>query len=179
MARVEAYPAWKFYPSSAEPPVWVGALVEAFRGAQQELDSRSHSGLSSDVALSRLRKSLVQLGFNVESGKKKADLIRRPVLYGEQGNSVVAYEVDGFHAELGIVLEVEAGRGAVNNADYRDVVRASLMVDARYLVLAMMLSYAGGGTIVRSYQNARDRLDAIYASSRLKLPLEGVLLIGY
>jgi hypothetical protein len=33
------------------------------------------------------------------------------------------------------VLEVEAaGRGAANNADYRDLIRASLMVDARFSV---------------------------------------------
>jgi len=39
------------------------------------------------------------------------------------------------------VLEIEAGRGAANSADYRDLVRASLLVDAEYLVLAMMLRY--------------------------------------
>lgn len=44
-----------------------------------------------------------------------ADMIRRPV--GESRRAVVAYDVDGFHPELGIVLEIEAGRGAANNAD--------------------------------------------------------------
>jgi hypothetical protein len=101
------------------------------------------------------------------------------VLFGEVGKPVVAYEVDGFHLEHGIVLEVEAGRGAANNADYRDLIRASLMVDARYLVLAMMLHYGGGGTAIKSYDQSRDRLDAIYASERLKLPLDGILLVGY
>ena len=32
---------------------------------------------------------------------------------------------------------------------------------------------------VESYRDARDQLDAIYASGRLRLPFEGVLLFGY
>ena len=78
------------------------------------------------------------------------------------------------------MLEIEAGRGAANNADYRDVIRAALMVDADYLVLAMMQRYkAGASMVVNSYEQTRNRIDAIYASDRLKLPLKGVLLIGY
>lgn len=101
------------------------------------------------------------------------------MLFGEVGRPVVAYEVDGFHPQHEIVLEVEAGRGAANSADYRDLIRASLMVDARFLVLAMMLHYGPGRSAVKSYDQARDRIDAIYASERLKLPLEGILLVGY
>jgi hypothetical protein len=32
---------------------------------------------------------------------------------------------------------------------------------------------------MRSYENARNQLDAIYVSERLWLPFEGVVLIGY
>jgi len=32
---------------------------------------------------------------------------------------------------------------------------------------------------VASYHEAHDQLDAIYASGRLRLPFEGVLLFGY
>lgn len=77
------------------------------------------------------------------------------------------------------VLEVEAGRGAANNADYRDLVRAGLMVGVDYLILAMMQEYRTGKNVVRSYRQTLRRLDAIYASDRLRLPLTGVLLIGY
>jgi hypothetical protein len=180
MARVaDVYPMWKFYPSANEPPVWVSPVIAAFTAARQQLDSRLNSGVTSDAALAVIRPELVGQGFEIEAGKAKASTIRRPVLFGEVGRPVVAYEVDGFHPHHGIVLEVEAGRGAANNADYRDLIRASLMVDARYLVLAMMLHYGGGGTAIKSYDQSRDRLDAIYASERLKLPLDGILLIGY
>lgn len=53
------------------------------------------------------------------------------------------------------------------------------MIDARFIVLAMMLHAGTGGTAIESYDAARDRIDAISASERLKLPLEGILLVGY
>jgi hypothetical protein len=49
--------------------------------------------------------------------------------------------VDGFQAEHGLPLEIEAGRGARGNAVYRDLIEASLLVDARFLVLAVQASY--------------------------------------
>lgn len=170
---------WKFYPSAIEPPDWVSRVVAAFAAARPQIDSRLNAGVTSNAALAVLRPDLVRQGFEIEHGKTKAGTIRRPVLFGEVGRPVVAYEVDGFHPQHEIVLEVEAGRGAANNADYRDLIRASLMVDARYLVLAMMLRYGAGGTPTKSYDQSRDRIDAIYASERLKLPLDGILLVGY
>lgn len=176
-----AYPAWKYYPSRSPAPAWVGAVVAAFTTAGAAIDSRANHGITSDAALAILRPLLVPLGFDIEAGKKATDKIWRPVLFGEMGRPRVSYEVDGFHPGHGIVLEVEAGRGAVNNADYRDLVRTSLIVDASYLILAMMLEYKTGKvqTTTRSYERTREQIDAIYASERLQLPFKGVLLVGY
>lgn len=174
-----AYPSWKFYPSRSRAPAWVTDVVAAFADAAPQIDSRSNNGLTSDAALALLRPRLVQLGFEIEAGKTAAGKIRRPVLFGENGRPIVAYEVDGFHADRGIVLEIEAGRGAAGNADYRDLVRTSLIVDAEYLVLGMRLEYRTGKTTMRSYERTRDQIDAIYASERLQLPFSGILLIGY
>jgi hypothetical protein len=179
MAANDQFPMWKFYPSRTAAPPWVEGVIEAFAAAKAKIDSRSHRGLSSDEALAAVRPALVRLGFSIEASKSRADKLSRPVLFGEVGRTLVAYEVDGFHPNHGAVLEVEAGRGAANNADYRDLIRTSLMVDAQYLILAMMLEYTGGGTTIRSYAQTRERLDAIYASERLKLPLAGVVLVGY
>ena len=173
------YPAWKFYPARSREPKWAAGVVKVFNAARSTIDSSRHRGVTSNVALAAVRPGLTKLGFKVESGKAGAQKITRPVLFGEQGKSIVSYDVDGFHAEHGVVLEVEAGRGAANNADYRDLVRASLMVGADYLILAMMLEYRAGKAVTRSYEQTRNRLDAIYASDRLKLPLKGVLLVGY
>ncbi|MGH2797420.1 MAG: hypothetical protein ACRDM0_07040 [Thermoleophilaceae bacterium] len=173
------YPTWKFYPVRLPAPKWAPGVLKTFTTARSKIDSAELRGVSSDTALAAVRPGLRKLGFTVEHGKTTADKIWRPVLFGENGEPVVAYEVDGFHQRERIVLEVEAGRGAANNADYRDLVRASLMVDTDYLVLAMMQEYRAGKQVTRSYEQTRKRLDAVYASDRLKLPLKGVLLIGY
>ena len=125
----------------------------------------------------------IVLGYEVEAGKHKVECIRRPVLFGERGAERVAYEVDAVHDGLGIVVEVEAGRGARGNAVYRDLIRSSLIVGARFLVLGVMQEYRhknkGKVVSVESYRDSRDQLDAVFASGRLSLPFEGVLLFGY
>lgn len=179
MATSPPYPSWRFYPSRDRAPDWVAGLVGAFAAVQDAIDSRTHTGVSSDQVLAAVRASIEAEGYLVETGKTKTGKITRPVLFGENGKAQVAYDVDGFHPDHRVVLEVEAGRGAANNADYRDIIRASLMVDARYLALAMMLDYRGGNQKLKSYEQTRARVDAIYASDRLRLPLDGLLLIGY
>ncbi len=179
IAASSTYPLWKFYPSRSPPPTWVPQVVAAFTAGGAQIDSRSNHGVTSDAALAVVRPALVELGFDIESSKTKAGKIWRPVLFGEVGRPLVAYEVDGFHPQHGIVLEVEAGRGASNNADYRDLIRTSLIVDAEYLILGMMLEYNTGRMTMRSYERTRGQIDAIYASERLKLPFKGILLIGY
>lgn len=158
-------------------------MLSAFVAARTEIESAANAGLTSNRVLALLRTYLLPLGFEVEAGKRKDEKIRRPVFFGERGVEGKTYEIDAFNDTYGIALEVEAGRGARGNAVYRDLIQASLLVDARYLVLAVMSVYrhqqAGRGVVVHSYAESRDLLDAIYASARLRLPLEGVLLVGY
>jgi len=159
-------------------------VTEAFAAAQANVDSREVDGLISDSVLRAIAPALTTAGFEVELGKGAAQRVRRPVLFGENGQQRVAYEVDAVHDGHGIVVEVEAGRGARGNALYRDLIRASLIVDTRFLVVAMMQEYRisqknGGVTKVASYLDSRAQLEAIYASGRLVLPFDGVLLVGY
>jgi len=83
-----------------------------FADAASAVDSRVNHGVTSDAALAVLRPALTKFGFEIEASKTASGKIRRPVLFGENGRPIVAYEVDDFHPGLGIVLEVEAGRGA-------------------------------------------------------------------
>ena len=125
---------------------------------------------------------LVALGYRVELSKARVDKIALPVLFGDQGRPRVQYEVDAVHDDLGVVVEIEAGRGAKSNAGYRDLIRAALLADARFFVLGMPLEYRSGKArveVTRAYADARDQLDAIYASQRLALPFAGLLLFGY
>src|SRR3954468_15873470 len=91
------YPLWKFYPGRVRPPAWVHALADAFAAAHTADDAQ----MTSDQKLTLLRPALVELGFEVERGKKAADKLRRPVLFGEMGIEERVYEVDAFHPKLG------------------------------------------------------------------------------
>jgi hypothetical protein len=177
------YPQWTYFPPWSRPPEWVEVVVNAFALTQPAIDSATHSGLNSNAVLSYLRPRLVDHGFDVEAGKRADQKLRRPVLFGEAGTEELAYEVDAFHPTMGIALEVEAGRGIMGNAIYRDLIQASLMIDAEFLVLAVMSEYryrSGGKTVLATnYRMARNVIGAIYASERLQLPFRGLLLLGY
>ena len=178
-----AYPLWSYYPSRQKPPPWVVELIEAVEQSKADIDSKSVSGLTSDKVLAELRPRLEAIDYKVEKGKLKDQRIPLPVLFGEQGEARVSYEVDAVREDIGVLLEVEAGRGARGNAVYRDLIRTSLIVDARFLALGVMTEYrhksSGKDIAVQSYYDSKNLLDAIFASQRLKLPFEGVLLFGY
>jgi hypothetical protein len=79
-------------------------------------------------------------------------------------------------------MEVEAGRATMGNAIYRDLIQSSLMVDARFLLLAVPIEYrykSGVRTAKEpSYAKTYSVVEAIYGSPRLTLPFEGLLLAG-
>lgn len=183
------YPSWSHFPRNVRPPEWALDLVAATAAARQPIDTtvaRMDGDLtdtSSDGVLASLRPGLQTLGYHVETGKSKAEKITRPVLFGDDGKPVVSYEIDAFNDDLGVAVEVEAGRGAANGADYRDIVRTALLLDADNLALFMPHTYrfksSGKPVEKRAYDSTRRQLEAIYASQRLRLPFAGVLLIGY
>lgn len=180
------WPAWTYFPHNEQHPEWVLPVVEIVRGVRDAISTEQPgTKATSDGVLKEIAPGLQALGFRVETSKAHDEKVARPVLFGENGAAAVTYEVDGVHDELGVVLEVEAGRGAQNNAAYRDIIRASLIVNANYLALLMPLAYRFGGRDggrvqqVAAYDDAKNMLDAIYASRRLALPFRGVLLVGY
>jgi hypothetical protein len=180
----DAYPRWEYFPRNVRPPEWVEPLADQVRALEVRISTvEKGTGLHSDDVLSELAPALRDLGYAVESSRSKADRIRRPVLYGSNGRPEVAYDIDAFHDGYGIVVEVEAGRAASNNATYRDIIRASLILDAQYLVLLLPVTYRfinrGQSASVPVFMRALDLLSALYASQRLPLPLRGILLIGY
>jgi hypothetical protein len=72
-------------------------------------------------------------------------------------------------------VEVEAGRAVDNNQFLNDLFEASVMVDVKYLAIAVRRIYRGDPNFDRCYTY----LDTLYSSDRWKLPLDGVLIIGY
>ena len=182
---MEHYPRWRYFPAYAPPPEWVGEVVATFANHRDEVDSAlDHEGpWESDDVLRVLVDDLLEAGFEVEQGKKKLGKLPRPVFFGDEGSYLRTYEIDAFRATDGVALEVERGRATMGNAIYRDLIQASLIVDARFLALAVPLEYRyrRGKRITRepSYAKTYSVVEAIYGNQRLNLPFEGLLLLGY
>ncbi len=175
------YPKWSYFPRNVRAPAWVAPFVGVVEEARADIETTAGRTLDSNGVLVRLADGLAGLGFQVEKSKTSADKIGRPVLFGDEGATAVTMEIDAFHDGDGVAVEVEAGRAWNGNAVYRDLVRTSLLLDARYLALLLPIGYAppSARTPVPAYGYSRDLLDAIYASQRLRLPFDGVLLVGY
>ena len=102
------YPLWSYFPSYVRPLPWAVSFVDVVQGAEDKISMvERKTGLDSDAVLSEPGPGLLALGYVVESGR-----IHRPVLFGENGTAAVNYEIDPFHDELCVAVEVEAGRGA-------------------------------------------------------------------
>lgn len=157
-----AYPDWRYFPAYSPPPRWVEPLVSVFDAHRGEIDSmvvHSHRMQSDDV-LKVISDDLDGLGFQVERGKNKQGKLPRPVFFGDRGSYLRTYEIDAFQEEHGIALEVEAGRATMGNAIYRDLIQASLIVDARFLTLAVPVEYRYGDRPTKepSYFGSRGHL---------------------
>ena len=111
----------------------------------------------------------------VESGKKQKEKIKVPVLFGLDNRIDKFFDADGLSQDGRIVLEVEAGRAVKNYQFLKDIFQASMMHGVEYLVLAVRNQYQGQDDFKQIYVF----LETMYISSRIRLPLKGILLIGY
>jgi len=171
------------FPRTEPPPPCTLAVVEAFRGCEPAICTKTlQKGLTSDAVLAAVGPALAQLGFLVEGSKLAVDKIKRPVFFGENGSPDLQYEIDAFHPEWRCGLEIEAGRGWMGNAVYRDLVQALVMVELETLILAVANSYryksSGRATISKDYANTIAVADALFGHSRIRMPYQ-LVVIGY
>lgn len=165
---------WMFFPKSRMAPELALNIIEAFREVHNRIDSDIYE-LQSNQVLREITDSLEHLGFQVETGKSRDQKIKIPVLFGLNGKLEKYFDADAFHSEAGFVIEVEAGRAVVNYQFLKDLFQACMMHDVRYLGIAVRNVYRNRNDfeiVVRFF-------DTLFASNRLQLPLDGVLIIGY
>jgi hypothetical protein len=165
---------WVYYPASSRAPDVALSVVAVFETAAAQVNSRKHK-LNSNAVLNIIASGLAAAGFRVESGPKKADRIHVPVLFGRNGKVEKSFGADAYHESRGLVLEVEAGRAVDNNQFLKDLFQACMMQDVRYAAIAVRNTYRGHDDFVSVCRF----FDTLYASLRLRLPLEGLLLVGY
>jgi hypothetical protein len=177
MPQPSPYPRWMYYPSWRQPPEWVNELLVSVRTSQSSIDSNVRHLKSNDV-LALLRPRLIDLGYEVEGG---ADRYPLPVLFGQDGRVAKSFNVDAFRPHDAIAVEIEAGGAFENNRILYDLVKMVLGVVVDYGVLIVPQKYETENRRFRDqYEESRKLFDAIWANpERLKLPLEGLLLVGY
>jgi hypothetical protein len=174
---------WAYFPRNEKIPAVLLAVVACFNAVADQIDSHANNkkisndfkDSASNVVLSRLRPGLLNLGFRVEAGKTAADKISVPVLFGKNGAPAKLFEADAYHEELRVVVEVEAGRAVTNYQFLKDLFQSCVMVDVDYLCIAVRNIYKKSQDFEKVYMF----LDTLYTSGRLKLPLKGILIVGY
>ena len=166
---------WVFFPKSNKPTKLAKDIVKVFNDNFDEIDSTKHQ-LNSNQVLSNIADGLEKIGFQVEKGKKKEEKIFVPVLFGQNGSVEKYFEADAFFDKKGFVLEVEAGRGLTNNQFLKDLFQACMMHNIDYLGIAVRMIYREKN---KDYEKIVQFFETLFASNRLKLPLKGILIIGY
>jgi hypothetical protein len=165
---------FQFYPRSVGLTEPITEVVKSFQKAAKQIASPEHS-LSSDGVLQVLRPELERIGFKVESGKSRGQKIKVPVLFGLNNTIDKYFDADAISADGKIVIEIEAGRALDNFAFLKDIFEASLMYEVEYLVVAVRNHYRG----TRTFERIAVFLETLYVSNRIRLPLHGILLVGY
>jgi len=176
-------PPWRYFPSYAVPPSWVDPVIHVFADSWHEIDSTTRHDRDFKPGCVRrvIAPGLAALGFAVEESKKQAGVLPCPVLIGDQGESLITYELDALDAVRGIAVEVEVSHATVGSVIHRDLIQASLIPDVRFLAVAAPIECRCGtsATTEPTYEKGCALLETIYGSPPLILPFEGVLLIGY
>lgn len=165
---------WQFFPKSKVLPDHLSDVLGVFALHQGLIDS-DYNNLNSNEVLETVRIGLENQGYQIEKSKKTVDKIKVPVLFGINGKLEKYFEADGYDKISKTVIEVEAGRAVTNYQFLKDLFQACIMFDIDYLIIAVRNNYRGNP----DFQNVNTFLDTLYVSDRLKLPLKGVLIIGY
>jgi hypothetical protein len=169
---------WAYFPRSDKPVDLAIAVVNAFEAVHADISSDAHTHQSNGV-LAHVAPRLAALGFRVETGKKKNEKVHVPVLYGNNGRVAKAFLADAHHVEGRFVVEVEAGRGVINNQFLKDFFQACMMDEVEYLAIAVRNLYEAAGIKNRDFESVVTWFETLYASRRLELPLRGILVVGY
>ena len=165
---------YQLFPRSSGINNQVEKAINCFENNFHLIDSTKFNYSSNDV-LEIVRDDLQMIGFKIEKGKKQDEKIRVPVLFGLNNKIDKYFDADGISEDLSIVLEVEAGRAYRNNQFLKDIFQASMMPSVEYLILTVRNTYAGTDDFISIFAF----IETLYINGRLKLPLKGIVLIGY
>lgn len=169
---------WMYYPKNQMIVPHLMSIIDAFKEVENLIDSEIYTGeetLKSDAVLSIVAPGLQRIGFQTERSKRHEDKIRVPVLFGLNGTTELAFEVDGFNAETQTVIEVEAGRGVTNYQFLKDFYEACMMQNVSYFCIAVRNHYRSS----KDFEKVCKFFETLFASNRIQTTIQGILVIGY
>ena len=151
---------YQFFPRSHGITEDVKAVINCFKTVDTDISS-DNLKLNSNAVLEKLRPHLEAIDYFLETGND---------------NEIdKSFNADALSKDGKIVIEVEAGRAVDNNQFLKDIFQACMMFEVEYLVIAVRNDYRGSDDFKKIYTF----LETLYISSRLHLPLKGILLVGY
>ncbi len=166
--------SWQYFPKSNIIPNHLSEVISVFKDNEININSDNFE-YSSNVVLEFVTKGLEQLNYKVETGKKANDKVQVPVLFGINGKLEKYFDADAYNISQKSIIEVEAGRAYTNYQFLKDLFQACMMYEVDFLTIAVRRTYLGNP----DFQKITTFFETLYASSRLKLPLKGILIIGY
>jgi hypothetical protein len=165
---------YQLFPRSISILPEIRVVINCFETNYEKIKSPDNK-LSSNDVLKQLRPSLEKMSFKVETGKTQLDKIKIPVLFSLNNKIDKFFDADAVSEDQRIVIEVEAGRAFVNNQFLKDIFQACMMPNVEYLILAVRNDYRGND----NFKSIFTFLETLYINSRLRLPLKGIVLVGY
>ncbi len=105
-----------------------------------------------------------------------------PVLWKENAEVEKSFHADAIYDHPDghqTVVEIEAGGAVANNLWRKDLMEACLMPLVDYVAICVRNEYQSASGVNRDYSTVFREIGAIYASDHWRLPLKGVLLVGY
>lgn len=177
---------FQYYPKNTKIPLHLDDVVNVFKSNQSSFSSIPDKRLTSNKVLEVITNDLESKGYRVE--KKISGVthfIEVPVLFGRNNTLEKSFRADAYNENTKSVLEVEAGRGVLNNQFLKDLFQACMMQNIDYLSIAVLNEYitnqknSSSQKIDHNFDEVCKFFDSLYASDRLQLPLKGILVIGY
>ena len=165
---------WMSFPRSQQVTPLGRKVIQAFEDIHHRISSDQYD-LSSNEVLAIACPGLQALGFEVETGKKRTDKIRVPVLFGENGRFEKSFDADAWHRQEGFVIEVEAGRAVDNNQFLKDMVQASVMAGVDHLAITCRNRYRRKD----DFKTITNFLETVFVSGRVVFPMKTILIVGY
>lgn len=170
---------YQFYPKNNRVPDFLIQVIRVFSDMNNRISSTNRKYKSNDI-LAECRDGLISIGYKVEGNHNtEGKFIEVPVLFGRNNVLEKSFRADAFNEKFKSVIEVEAGRGVLNNQFLKDLFQACMMQNVEYLTIAVLNEYRTKNKSNNNFDEVCKFFDALYASDRLKLPLKGILVVGY